>query len=147
MKPWTLGTTFLLVVVLGAGCGAASGARPSEEGPVGPSVARADSDEDSRPERAWSQTGLASYYDSALQGGSTANGLRYDEHGLTAAHRSLPFGTRVRVTNLASGKSVVVTITDRGPFVRGRIIDVSRKAAGKLGFIRIGIARVRVETI
>ena len=146
MKPWTLGTTFLLVVALGAGCGATSGARPSE-GPVGPSVAGADSDEDSRSERAWSQTGLASYYDSALQGGSTANGLRYDEHGLTAAHRSLPFGTRVRVTNLASGKSVVVTITDRGPFVRGRIIDVSRKAAGKLGFIRTGIARVRVEMI
>jgi rare lipoprotein A len=66
---------------------------------------------------------------------------------LTAAHRTLPFGTRVRVTNLENGRSVVVTITDRGPFRKGRVIDVSRRAAGKLGFLREGTTRVRVEVV
>ena len=90
------------------------------------------------------QQGLASYYKSGHQ---TANGERFNPHGLTAAHRTLPFGTMVRVTNLKSGKSVVVRINDRGPFVKGRIIDVSKAAAGKLGFIRSGHTNVCIERL
>jgi len=93
------------------------------------------------------ETGLASYYDSRHQGNATASGARYDETTLTAAHRTLPFGTRVRVTNLGNDRSVELTINDRGPFVRGRIIDVSRRAARDLGFLRDGTAKVRVEVM
>ena len=93
------------------------------------------------------QTGVASYYGSEFQGRPTASGARYDEHRMTAAHRSLPFGSRVRVTNLANDRSVIVTINDRGPFGRGRIIDVSRRAARRLGFLGAGTARVRLETL
>jgi rare lipoprotein A len=69
----------------------------------------------------------------------------FDMHELTAAHRTLPFGTRVRVTNLANGRETVVRINDRGPFRRGRIIDVSYAAAGRLGFVGRGVTRVRVR--
>src|SRR2546427_97017 len=86
------------------------------------------------------QVGLASWYD--LPGRSTASGERYDQTQLTAAHRSLPLGTRVLVTNLANGKSVRVRINDRGPFARGRVIDVSRAAARRLGMIGMGTTRV-----
>lgn len=89
-----------------------------------------------------SQQGLASYYKSGHQ---TANGERFNPHGLTAAHRTLPFGTKVRVTNLKSGKSVVVRINDRGPFKRKRVIDLSLGAAKVIGLVRDGIAPVRVD--
>ncbi len=94
------------------------------------------------PAQAQSWTGKASYY-----GGShrTASGGHVGY--LTAAHRSLPFGTRVRVTNLNNGHSATVVINDRGPFVRGRIIDVSTGAAGVLGMRGAGVARVRVSTL
>src|SRR3970282_926317 len=75
----------------------------------------------------------------------TASGQKFDMDALTAAHPTLPLGTRVKVTNLANDRSVVLTINDRGPFVRGRIIDVSRRAAKALGFHRAGTARVRVQ--
>ena len=91
--------------------------------------------------------GFASYYDSRFHGARTASGERYDEKALTAAHRTLPFGTRVQVTNLSNGRSVIVTITDRGPFARGRVIDVSRRAARRLDFLRDGTARVRLEVV
>src|SRR5213593_3932758 len=93
------------------------------------------------------ELGRASYYHSRFHGNRTASGERYDETRLTAAHRTLPFGTRVRVTNLDNGRSVVVTIVDRGPFTRGRVIDVSRRAARKLGFLRDGTARVTLEVL
>ena len=91
------------------------------------------------------QVGLASWYD--LPGRSTASGERYDQTQLTAAHRSLPLGTRVLVTNLANGKSVRVRINDRGPFARGRVIDVSRAAAQVLGMIERGTTRVQIESL
>jgi rare lipoprotein A len=75
----------------------------------------------------------------------TANGEIHDANAPTAAHRTLPFGTRVKVTNLANGRSTVVTINDRGPFIKGRIIDVSRSSAQELGFVSRGITRVRIE--
>ena len=87
------------------------------------------------------QCGIASWYQ---MGHTTANGERYNPDGMTAAHRSLPFGTMVTVKNLRNGRSVRVRINDRGPFVKGRIIDVSRGAAKKLGLMGSGTARVAV---
>jgi rare lipoprotein A len=95
--------------------------------------------------RAGTEVGLASYYSRAHQGRRTASGARFDMHQLTCAHRTAPFGTRLRVTDLESGRSVVVTVTDRGPFKRGRVVDVSHAAARKLGMLQRGVARVRVE--
>jgi rare lipoprotein A len=86
-----------------------------------------------------STTGIASYYKSGKQ---TANGERFNPNGLTAAHRTLPFGTKVRVTNLRNGKSVVVRINDRGPFIRGRVIDLSLGAAIFVGMTKSGVAKV-----
>ena len=92
--------------------------------------------------------GLAAYYSDALHGRTTANGETYDKNALTAAHKTLPFGTVVRVTNLVNRRSVEVRINDRGPFVgRHRIIDLSRKAAERLDMIRAGVIGVRVEIV
>jgi rare lipoprotein A len=91
--------------------------------------------------------GRASFYHRSFEGRRTASGERYDRHRLTAAHRTLPFGSRVRVTNLENGHSVVVEVNDRGPFRKGRVIDVSEEAARELGFYRAGTARVRVEEL
>ena len=91
--------------------------------------------------------GIASYYADALHGRRTANGERFDMHALTAAHRTLPFGTRVKVTNLDNGRSVVVRINDRGPYVKGRVIDLSKAAARELRFLDRGTTRVRLEVI
>jgi rare lipoprotein A len=119
-------TIFLLIALLAAGC-AGTASRSEREREV--------------------ETGLASYYASRFHGGRTASGQRYDETLLTAAHRTLPFGTRVEVTNLGNGRKVVVTVTDRGPFSRGRVIDVSKRAARKLAFVREGTARVKLEVL
>jgi rare lipoprotein A len=91
-----------------------------------------------------SQTGVASYY---KHGRRTANGERFNPMGYTAAHRTLPFGTRVLVTNLKTGRSVIVRINDRGPFARGRVIDLSLGAAQVMGMTRSGVARVRVAPL
>jgi rare lipoprotein A len=91
--------------------------------------------------------GVASFYGGSHHGGPTASGERFNQNAMTAAHRSLPLGSQVRVTNLGNGKSVTLRINDRGPFVRGRIIDVSRGAAAELGFIGNGLAKVRVERV
>jgi rare lipoprotein A (peptidoglycan hydrolase) len=92
-------------------------------------------------------TGMASYYGGQFHGRRTASGARFDAGGLTAAHRSLPFGTRVRVTHMGNGRSVVVRINDRGPYVGGRIIDLSSGAAGVIGMHGQGVARVRVTVL
>jgi len=92
-------------------------------------------------------TGIASYYGEPHHGERTASGERYDMHALTAAHPTLPFGSRVRVTNLDNGRSVVVRINDRGPYVKGRLIDLSYAAARELQFIKRGTARVRLEVL
>ncbi len=91
--------------------------------------------------------GVASWYGGMFHGRTTASGEPYDMHAMTAAHPSLPFGTKVRVTNLENGRSVVLKINDRGPFAKRRIIDVSRHAAKHLGFLGAGLARVRVQVI
>ncbi len=91
--------------------------------------------------------GIASYYGPAWNGRRTANGERLNLSALTAAHKSLPFNTLVRVTDLDTGKSIVVRVNDRGPYVKGRIIDLTDAAAAKLGILRKGIARVKLEVI
>ena len=93
------------------------------------------------------ETGEASYYGSEFEGRRTASGERYDGDGMTAAHRTLPFGTKVRVVNLSNDKSVEVVINDRGPHKKGRIVDVSRRAAKELGMIGPGVIRVRLEVL
>ncbi len=92
------------------------------------------------------ETGTAAWYGSAHQGRRTASGERFDRGALTAAHPALPFGTRVRVVNLANGRTVVVRITDRGPH-DGRVIDLSEAAAREIGMIASGTAPVRIEPI
>jgi rare lipoprotein A (peptidoglycan hydrolase) len=92
------------------------------------------------------QSGMASYYGNE-SGSQTASGARFVASAMTAAHRTLPFGTKVRVTNKGNGRSVVVTINDRGPFVRGRIIDLSTGAAGVIGMMGAGVAPVIVEVL
>ena len=91
--------------------------------------------------------GVASYYAEDFNGKLTSNGETYDMNGLTAAHRTFPFGTKVRVTNLENGKSVIVRINDRGPFKEGRIIDLSRGAAERVDLIPTGTARVKLEVL
>jgi len=93
------------------------------------------------------QVGVASWYGAEFQGDRTASGERFDPGELTAAHPSLPLGTRARITNLANGRSVVVRINDRGPFVRGRAIDLSHSAARALGMVGRGTTRVRIEPL
>ena len=128
-------TVLVLCLLVAAGC-ASSGT-----GIGGPTM------ESSRAMKALVEVGEASYYSSAFNGRRMAGGDLYDDSRLTAAHRTLPFGTRVRVTNLANGRSVVVTIQDRGPAVRHRVIDLSGRAARELGFMREGVTQVRMEVI
>lgn len=94
--------------------------------------------------RGFSQRGIASWYGKDFHGRRTSSGEIYDMYAMTAAHKTLPLGTRVRVKNLANGRSAVVRINDRGPFVRGRIIDLSFAAAGKLGVVGPGTAPVQI---
>src|SRR5215469_8319569 len=92
----------------------------------------------------YDETGVASWYGPTFHGQQTANGETFDANGLSAAHRTLPMPVNVRVTNLENGKSLILRVNDRGPFAKGRIIDVSERAAKLLGFYANGSARVRV---
>ena len=93
------------------------------------------------------EMGLASFYSDKFEGRTTASGEIYKQEKMTAAHRTLPFNTRIKVTNLANKKSVIVTVNDRGPFVKDRIVDLSKQAAIKLDFIDKGVAKVRLEVL
>lgn len=93
------------------------------------------------------QTGMISYYGGKFHGRKTASGARFDKNAMTAAHRTLPFGTRLKVTNLANGKSVVVTVNDRGPFSHGRILDLSEAAARKIGMMDKGTVRATITVL
>jgi len=94
-----------------------------------------------------SMAGQASWYGSQHHGRRTASGERFNMNAMTAAHRSLPFGTKVRVTNRRNGKSVVVRINDRGPFAGGRVIDLSRSAASAIGMLGSGVAPVTLSVV
>jgi rare lipoprotein A len=93
------------------------------------------------------QTGVASYYGGEFEGRRTASGAIYRGRRMTCAHRTLPFGTVLRVTDLETHKSVVVEVNDRGPYAKGRLVDLSTAAARELGMIKRGVARVTVEVV
>jgi len=93
------------------------------------------------------QEGIASWYGQSHHGKRTASGEAFDMEALTAAHRTLPFGTIVRVTHLATNRTVTVRINDRGPYINGRIIDLSARSARELGIVQLGVARVRIEPL
>ena len=94
-----------------------------------------------------SQSGIASYYGKGLHGSRTASGERHNRNEMVAAHKSLPFGTKVKVTNLSNGKEVVVKINDRGPFVKGRVIDLSYGAFSKIENPGKGITKVKLDVL
>jgi rare lipoprotein A len=125
----------LLVLLLAASCASRTASRPVSK-PIPPADAVS----------GWSEDGLASWYggDDGFEGKPTASGEVYDSSKMTAAHRDLPLGTLVRVTNLDNGKSVDVRINDRGPFIHGRVIDLSQEAARRLDLIGPGVGPVRV---
>ena len=93
------------------------------------------------------QSGMASYYGKGLHGSRTASGERHNRHEMVAAHRSLPFGTKVKVTNLSNGKEVIVKINDRGPFIKGRVIDLSYGAFSKIENPGKGITKVKLDIL
>jgi rare lipoprotein A len=129
---------FLPALFLVAGCGSGSPRFTSKERP----------DPASREPSSPSQlVGVASYYAHEFNGRKTASGEVYDMNDLTAAHRTLPFGTKVKVTNLDTGRSVVVRINDRGPFKDDRLIDLSLGAATQLGLIAMGTGRVILQIL
>ncbi|WP_439505189.1 septal ring lytic transglycosylase RlpA family protein [Sediminibacterium sp.] len=95
--------------------------------------------------RKGSESGVASYYADKYDGRKTSNGEIFRQRKLTAAHKTLPFGTKVKVTNLSNGQSVKVRINDRGPFIQGRIIDLSKKAAKKIDLVNTGVTKVTIR--
>lgn len=105
----------------------------------------APTEEDSTSAGAYTQEGIASYYADKYEGRPTASGEIFRQNLLTAAHKTLPFGTMVTITNLKNGKKIRVKINDRGPFVAGRIIDVTSRGAKELDFVRDGIVNVKIE--
>jgi rare lipoprotein A len=129
-------SALILLMAIAVGCTAKTARREQPE-------------PDSRTDVVRTLRGKAVFYGDKWHGRKTASGERFSQRKMTAAHRSLPFGTRVRVTNLSNGRSVVVKINDRGPFGRdrSRIIDLSKAAAKSLDFIDSGWARVRVEVL
>jgi rare lipoprotein A len=143
--------TIILPLLLLAGCAS----QPSTQRPEAPSTPPKPAPTVSAPTKpvakpaapSYQAKGKASYYASRHHGRRTASGERLNNNALTAAHRELPFGMRVKVTNLSNERSVVVRITDRGPHTRGRLIDLSQAAARELGMLRAGVAQVRVESV
>lgn len=136
-----------LLALVGSGCaGARRAGAPPTSAPDLPSLPPdpGDPGDDGVPDE---EVGLASYYGRAHQGKPTASGVPFDMNAMTAAHRRHPFGARLRVTDLETGKTVDVKVNDRGPFVKDRIIDVSYAAARALGFLGRGVARVKVKRV
>jgi rare lipoprotein A len=131
-----VGRMFLLVLGIGLALGTGCASTPPSHHRSGGTTTTAEV----RP-----AVGVASYYGKQFHGRNTASGEKYNMNALTAAHRSFPFGTQVKVTNLANDRSVMVRVNDRGPFIRGRIMDVSLEAARRLQMIGAGTARVRLE--
>ncbi|RYY90649.1 MAG: septal ring lytic transglycosylase RlpA family protein [Chitinophagaceae bacterium] len=95
--------------------------------------------------RSITEEGKASFYADKFEGRKTASGAVFHQKKMTVAHRTLPFGTKLKVTNIANGKTVKVVVTDRGPFVAGRLIDLSKGAAKKIGMVQAGVATVRIR--
>lgn len=151
------------VVEIGGGCAAAQQKpdapiakrvkkkkRPRVEAPApvaGETDGEGDDPGDDETLTARAQEGVASFYADSLAGRRTANGDRYDPNDATCAHRTLPFGTVIKVEELDTGRSAVCVVNDRGPFVEGRIVDVSKRVAKEIGFQQKGVTRVRVHVM
>ncbi len=141
--------TLLLIAALLHGC-ALSSSEPTYRGGSGqgkPYTVRGKTYYPLTSGEGFVEEGVASWYGSDFHGKRTANGERYDMYSMTAAHKILPFNTQVKVTNLQNGRSIMVRINDRGPFVADRIIDLTHTGASQIGMIGPGTARVRVETV
>jgi rare lipoprotein A len=134
---------FYILAAASAAC-AATGRGPEYPAPFPPDAAVI---QETAPSQVYRETGIASWYGKEFHGRKTASGEVFDMHGLSAAHRTLPLGTVVRVTNLENYKSVTVTISDRGPLVKNWVLDLSYGAARELGFVEQGTARVKIETL
>jgi peptidoglycan lytic transglycosylase len=150
--------TGILAVIAAAallsGCGRNRAARvdvppapPAHEAPASPAPETPPPAAQPSPQPVYVETGLASWYGPPYHNRRSSNGEIYNMHAFTAAHRTLPLGTRVRVTNLQTGRSTMVRITDRGPFIRGRILDLSLAAAEAIDVRHAGVARVKVEVV
>ena len=135
-RPTSWSAALLLVAVL-AGCTSQPPRTPTSQQPQKPQTSTSEQ----------LGSGKASYYGRQHHNKLTASGERFDQSSLTAAHRTLPFGSKVRVTNTRTGKSVIVRINDRGPFVRSRVIDLSKAAFERIGSTRSGVIRVRLEQV
>jgi len=136
------GAVALTIVALGVGCSLHEQANAQEIHSVHPSALSRTCEQP-----AFTQAGTASWYGRQNQGRTTASGEPFDASRLTAAHRSLAFGTVLRVSDLTTGRTVKVRVNDRGPYVRGRILDLSAEAAKVLGIRQEGVARVRIEVL
>ena len=136
MKKLAMGCVVAVMVVLSA----RTEARPSE------SIAYARYNAP-RPAGLDREVGVASWHGEAFQGNPTASGEPYDMNGLTAANKSLPLGTQIKVTNLKNKRTLVLKVNDRGPFIPGRFLDVSKQAAKQLGFEYAGLAKVQIEVV
>ena len=126
--------------------GCISGCSPKEEPVSPPPVPQAQEEAAPAGKPKTTQVGTASWYGPGFHGQETASGETFDQHALTAAHRTLPLGTEATVTNLETGQSVHVTINDRGPYVQGRQLDLSQAAAKQIGLTKQGLAKVKIET-
>jgi rare lipoprotein A len=148
-RRWIRGAALVLLVLL-VGCAGAPEPRPSPPAPPGEPKPYAINGKWYQPlarAEGYTETGLASWYGRKFHGRPTASGERYDMHGLSAAHKTLPLQTWVRVHNLDNGRQMDLRINDRGPFVDGRIIDLSYGAAQRLGVVAPGTARVRLTAL
>ena len=150
VRTWAVASLFALYAC------APSTPEPARQAPSEPTVSRTPSDSPppnptprvpTPPTVPLSQEGIASWYGPGFHGKKTTSGTVYDQHGMTAAHQTLPLGSSVEVTNLTNGKSVTVLINDRGPFVKNRVIDLSYAAARAVDMIRPGTAPVRVDVV
>jgi rare lipoprotein A len=144
------GRLSIVALILSLGCLGCASMRPASPGVVDRLFPQEHAPERAlarAPKPTHTEIGVASFYGPGFHGRTTASGETYDQEELTAAHPTLAFGSRVRVTNLANGESVVVRVTDRGPYARGRVIDLSVGAARELRFVRRGVTKVRLERI
>lgn len=147
MTPYRCAAFALLAVILTACSTAPRESRAPSDGWIGQPYTVKGVRYQPRAEPNYDAVGIASWYGGKFHGRKTASGQRFDKNALTAAHKTLPFGTRVKVTNLRTKRSVVVTINDRGPFVHGRIVDLSQRAAEAIGLRHTGTGKVRVQVV